>query len=569
MLRIAAFVGSFLVFTYPALAVDDAAACKNGKIAACQRHLKGEMAWASDSDFMACRGGDIAACTRYVDAKTSCVDSAYKDRARAYFHRGEFDKAVSDLGQAIAKRNCGILGYYYYARAKARLQVRDPKGALSDLNAALNENLAEFYDLDDRLSDRRELRVERAKIQRDFEHYDQAIAELDTVLRGNDNPRFRLERAITYEQMGDLVRAKADFELALLQAPMFSAPDVATAAQSHLSALKEKLPQVRELSAAEAKLEQIRNQCKADPADYAECVRKGGQGSAPTATQELKQQATVPPPAEASASAGARPSSTASQQDAIKSSTLPSAAQPPVSNSTLASEKRIALVIGNGAYTNVRALKNADADVRAVAASLRNLGFKVIEKHDLDFASLIAELKSFGDKAPQYDWALVYYAGHGIEVGGTNYLIPVDAELALATHVDDEAVPLNRVLAKVEGAQKLRLVILDACRENPFIARMASAGGTRSVGRGLARVELSGAVLVAYSARDGQLALDGEGENSPFAQALLAHLGEPGLEINMLFRKVRDDVKSKTSGQQEPFTYGSLPAEALYFKPAN
>jgi uncharacterized caspase-like protein len=232
-------------------------------------------------------------------------------------------------------------------------------------------------------------------------------------------------------------------------------------------------------------------------------------------------------------------------------------------------EKRIALVIGNGDYANVRALKNADADARAVAASLRNLGFEVVEKHDLDLAALVSELKSFGDRAPQYDWALVYYAGHGIEVGGVNYVIPVDAELANATHVDDEAIPLDRVLAKVEGAQKLRLVILDACRENPFIAKMASAGGTRSVGRGLARIEPSGGVLVAYSAKDGQVAQDGDGRNSPFAQALLDHIGEPGLEINMLFRKVRDEVKSKTGGVQVPFTYGSLPAEALYFKPAN
>jgi tetratricopeptide (TPR) repeat protein len=243
--------------------------------------------------------------------------------------------------------------------------------------------------------------------------------------------------------------------------------------------------------------------------------------------------------------------------------TTPQPSSPPQ-----APEKRIALVIGNGAYTNVRALKNADADARAVAASLRGLGFEVVEKHDLDFPALVSELKDFGDQAPQYDWALVYYAGHGIEVGGVNYLIPVDAELANANHVEDEAIPLDRVLAKVEGAQKLRLVILDACRENPFIAKMASAGGTRSIGRGLARIEPSGGVLVAYSARDGQVAQDGDGNNSPFAQALLDHLGEPGLEINMLFRKVRDDVKSKTGGVQEPFTYGSLPAEALYFKAA-
>ena len=230
-------------------------------------------------------------------------------------------------------------------------------------------------------------------------------------------------------------------------------------------------------------------------------------------------------------------------------------------------EKRVALVIGNGAYANVKALKNADLDARAVAASLRQLGFDVIE-YDLTLADLTKELKAFGDRAPGYDWAVVYYAGHGIEVGGINYLIPVDAELAAASHVDDEAMPLDRVLAKVEGAKKLRLVILDACRENPFAVKMASAGTTRSIGRGLARIEPEAGVLVAYSAKDGQVAQDGDGANSPFAQSLLKYLDEPGLEINMLFRRVHDDVKTATSGQQIPFTYGALPAEALYFKGA-
>jgi tetratricopeptide (TPR) repeat protein len=248
------------------------------------------------------------------------------------------------------------------------------------------------------------------------------------------------------------------------------------------------------------------------------------------------------------------------------------AAREPASPATAAlsraPEKRIALVIGNGAYSNVKALKNADSDARAVAASFRRLGFEVIEKHDLTLPQLTAELKSFGDHAGNFDWAVVYYAGHGIEIGGINYLIPVDAELSVSSHVDDEAIPLDRVLSKVEGAHKLRLVILDACRENPFIAKMANAGATRSVGRGLARIEPEGGVMVAYSAKDGQVAQDGDGNNSPFAQALLDHLGEPGLEINMLFRKVRDDVRSRTNGQQEPFTYGSLPSEELFFKAA-
>ena len=125
------------------------------------------------------------------------------------------------------------------------------------------------------------------------------------------------------------------------------------------------------------------------------------------------------------------------------------------------------------------------------------------------------------------------------------------------------------MLSKVEGAHKLRLVILDACRDNPFAQRIASAGGgTRSVGRGLARVEPVGGVMVAYSARDGHLAQDGDGANSPFAQALVQNLEEPEVEVGLLFRKVHDEVWNETHGEQEPFTYGALPAEALYFKTA-
>ena len=163
---------------------------------------------------------------------------------------------------------------------------------------------------------------------------------------------------------------------------------------------------------------------------------------------------------------------------------------------------------------------------------------------------------------------MVYYAGHGIEVGGINYLIPIDAELKTSAHAEEEAIPLDRVLSKVEDQHKLRLVILDACRDNPFAQRLASAGGTRSVGRGLARVEPVGGVMVAYSARDGHVAQDGDDANSPFAQALVQNLEEPGVEVGLLFRKVHDEVWNTTHGEQEPFTYGALPAEALYFKTA-
>jgi uncharacterized caspase-like protein len=163
---------------------------------------------------------------------------------------------------------------------------------------------------------------------------------------------------------------------------------------------------------------------------------------------------------------------------------------------------------------------------------------------------------------------VVFFAGHGIEVNGTNYLLPIDAELKRDTHVADEAVSLDRVQAKVDGASKLGLVILDACRNNPFLARMARTGGTRSVGRGLANTEPEGNVLVAYSARHGTFAEDGVGEHSPFTEALLAYLEEPGVEVNLLFRRVRDAVRKNTDRRQEPFIYGSLGSEPLYFKSA-
>jgi uncharacterized caspase-like protein len=149
-------------------------------------------------------------------------------------------------------------------------------------------------------------------------------------------------------------------------------------------------------------------------------------------------------------------------------------------------------------------------------------------------------------------------------------LIPIDAKLERDTHVTDETVPMLRVLDKVETARKLRLVILDACRNNPFVARMVRTAGTsRSIGRGLAQIEPEGGVLVAYSAKHGTFAEDGTaGALSPFAETLLAHLEEPGLEIGFLFRRVRDKVMTATGKRQEPYLYGSLPSESLFFKHA-
>ena len=222
--------------------------------------------------------------------------------------------------------------------------------------------------------------------------------------------------------------------------------------------------------------------------------------------------------------------------------------------------KRIALVIGNSNYAGVGTLRNPAHDARAIAAAFRGIGFtEVFEHYDLPLGAMSKALKDFGDRVNGADWAVVYYAGHGMEMNGAAYLLPVDAKLEKDTHVNDETIALDRVLEKVEGARRLKLVIVDACRNNPFLARMArSAGSTRSIGRGLPALEPEGDVLVAYATKHGMTALDGDGENSPYAQALVEHMPAPNVDIRVLFGRVRDTVRKTTRNQQEPYTYGSI-----------
>jgi tetratricopeptide (TPR) repeat protein len=235
-----------------------------------------------------------------------------------------------------------------------------------------------------------------------------------------------------------------------------------------------------------------------------------------------------------------------------------------------APSRRIALVIGNSSYASVGALTNPRNDAKAMSETLRRLGFTdVTEHYDLGLAAMNEALKTFGDKAAGADWAVVFFAGHGMEMNGTNYLIPIDAKLLRDNHVPEEAVSLDRIQAKVDGATKLGLVILDACRNNPFSAKMTrSAGNTRSIGRGLGVIEPEGNVMVAFAAKHGTVAEDGAGRNSPFTEALLARVEEPNLDVGILFRKVRDDVRAKTQRRQDPFIYGSLGGDMLFFKAA-
>ncbi len=243
--------------------------------------------------------------------------------------------------------------------------------------------------------------------------------------------------------------------------------------------------------------------------------------------------------------------------------------------------KRVALVIGNSAYSSASLLKNPVNDARDIANALARVGFSgvtpnvstdsvsdvepLVPLFNLNYDRLRRAIAAFARIAEDADQAVFYYAGHGIEVGGRNYLIPIDAMLQHARDVEFETASLDQVMGAVEDGNGLRLIILDACRDNPFRSRMIS---TRTVSRGLSIVEPpSNHMLVAYSSKHGTVALDGNTGNSPYAIALLNYLEQPGLEIGELFREVQDFVLEATARRQEPRTYGSLGRRKYYLVP--
>lgn len=223
-------------------------------------------------------------------------------------------------------------------------------------------------------------------------------------------------------------------------------------------------------------------------------------------------------------------------------------------------ERRVALVIGNAVYQNAPGLTNTISDAKAMTRMLEKSGFDVVESRtDLGVVEFKRALRDFMFTARDADIAVVYFAGHGIEVRGSNYLIPVDAKLRSDYDADDEAISLERLILAVEPVKQLRLIILDACRDNPFLQRMQRTLAVRAMTGGLATVEPSaGNTLIAYAAKAGSVSYDGAGPNSPFTTALMKHLFEPGLDIRIAFGRVRDEVMKVTANQQEPFVYGSL-----------
>lgn len=235
-----------------------------------------------------------------------------------------------------------------------------------------------------------------------------------------------------------------------------------------------------------------------------------------------------------------------------------------------AAAARIALVIGMSKYQNIPSLSNSVADATEISTTLTKLGFKVETSIDQPLAELVETLNAFSFDAEVADIAMVYYAGHGVELGGENFLIPVDVKISKPEQIASQAITLKALLKTVEKARKLRVVILDSCRNNPFadwpLQEVAKASSpayqtgevTKIRSGGLATPSADKGMLVVYAAKEGEVALDGEGGHSPFAKALIRELPARDVEIGMMFRRVRDIVMAETKNKQQPHFYGSL-----------
>ena len=241
-------------------------------------------------------------------------------------------------------------------------------------------------------------------------------------------------------------------------------------------------------------------------------------------------------------------------------------------------EKRVALVIGNSAYEHAPPLPNPTKDAAGMAALLTTLGFEVIEGRDLDKRKMERAIRDFGVKLAGADVALFYYAGHGLQVAGENYLVAVDAALKREGDLEFEAVKVDQVLRQMQREAKVKVVVLDSCRDNPLaqeltrsMAQTGPAGRSRStaVASGMGAIDTSGATgtLIAFATAPGSVALDGNGKNSPFTEALLQHIETPGIDIDVMMKRVRGHVTRSTGERQQPWTNSSLTAE-FFLNPA-
>ncbi|EJN07351.1 hypothetical protein PMI42_07889 [Bradyrhizobium sp. YR681] len=468
--------------------------------------------------------------------------AAYNLRGSAYYDKGDYDIATADFDDALKlgppsgiifhNRGNAWRGKGDYAKAITDYDAAikaDPRSALSFQNRGISKEA--LGDLDGALADiNQAIRLDptlpqplinRTSIWRARGDLDRAIADGSEAIRlAREKPPTNImtppnsvlisgytHRALAYEAKGDYAHAREDYKATLAI--------VASDAGSKASQ-----------ATAKVRLSLVTDAAAPIPRD----------APAPTTTPALQQTGATPPPSPAPAVRGTR----------------------------------MALIIGNGAYAHVKALPNPPNDARAVARSLRDIGFTVSEGVDLDRAAMQKMTRDFLRDAARAQVAVVYYAGHGVQVDGRNYLIPVDVELKPGAGMTEAMIDMDTIMAGLDDQVRTNILIFDACRNNPMAQQVASADVNRGIdgASGLAAPTSLGAgatlgagTLIAFATAPGQVALDGEGANSPFSAALSRHIGTPGLEVQQMLTRVRAEVVSTTKSKQVPWSNSSLLGE--------
>jgi tetratricopeptide (TPR) repeat protein len=480
----------------------------------------------------------------------------YNMRGSAYYDKGEYDIAIADFNDAL--RIGPPSGIIFHNRGNALRSKGDFAHAIADYDEAIRLNPKEAYSYQNRGSAKQALG-----------DLDGALADINQAIRLNPAlPSPLINRTVIWRAKGDYDRAIADATEAIGLANAKTPVNIMTPPGSVLISAY-----LHRALAYEAKgdFEHAKQDFDATLAGAAsDAGSKANQATAKVRLALLSdpvEPAPQPPRTPPAASSGEPQTATSTAGPPPPTSTP---AAPSVAGASASAGRRVALVIGNGAYAHVRALPNPPNDARSIAKSLRDIGFAVSEGVDLDRAAMQKMTRDFLREAVRAQIALVYYAGHGVQIDGRNYLVPVDAQLQPGGKITDGMIDMDTILAGLDDQVRTNILMFDACRNNPLEQNVASTAPNRGIeaGSGLAAPGALGAgstlgagTLIAFATAPGKVALDGQGDNSPFSAAVSRHIGTAGLEVQQMLTRVRAEVVAATGGKQVPWSNSSLLGE--------
>jgi tetratricopeptide (TPR) repeat protein len=468
----------------------------------------------------------------------------YNLRGSAYYDKGEYDIAIADFNDAI--RIGPPSGIVFHNRGNAFRSRGDYAKAIADYDQAIKLGPRDAFTYQNRGSAKQALG-----------DLDGALADINEAIRVNPSlPQPLNNRTVIWRAKGEFDRAIADGTEAIRLAKAKAPVNIMTPPGSVLISAYTQRGLAYE---AKGDYEHARQDFNATLEGVA--ADSGSKANQATAKVRLSllSDAVAPSPPTAPSTPSVEPQPTAAS----------TAVLPPASATSANTGLRVALVIGNGAYAHVKALPNPPNDARSIARSLRDIGFVVSEGIDLDRAAMQKTTRDFLREAARAQVAVVYYAGHGVQIDGRNYLVPVDVRLQAGSNITEAMIDMDTILAGLDDQVRTNILILDACRNNPMAPQVASAGPSRAVeAGGLAApaalgpgATLGAGTLIAFATAPGQVALDGEGANSPFSAALSRHIGTPGIEVQQMLTRVRAEVVASTKAKQVPWSNSSLLGE--------